>query len=84
MKRASAIKVVLSCTGLIGGEKRQKKQNHSNFIFSSEIRIFNIGGPVNQLIKKKAYDMFQVNQTLPFKACFSSLPSWSVKHIDNS
>jgi hypothetical protein len=27
---------------------------NSNFIFSSEIGNFNVGGPVNQLIKKKA------------------------------
>jgi hypothetical protein len=41
MKRASAIKVVLSCTGL-AGEKKNKK-NNSNFIF------------LNQLIKKRPY-----------------------------
>jgi hypothetical protein len=43
MKRA--IKVVLSCTGLAGKKKE-------NFFFFSEIGNFNIGGPVNQLIKK--------------------------------
>jgi hypothetical protein len=40
MKRASAIKV------------EKKKKSNSNFFFSSEIGNFNIGGPVNQLIKK--------------------------------
>jgi hypothetical protein len=49
MKRASAIKVVLSCTGLAG------KKTNSNFFFLSEIGNFNIGGPVNQLIKKRPY-----------------------------
>jgi hypothetical protein len=51
MKRASAIKVVLSCTGLAGNKnppKKRKKAN-SNFIFLSEIGNFNVGGPVNQL-----------------------------------
>jgi hypothetical protein len=49
MKRASAIKVVLSCTGL--AEKKKQFQ----FYFFSEIRNFNIGGPVNQLIKKRPH-----------------------------
>jgi hypothetical protein len=54
MKRASAIKVVLSCTGLAGNknQKKEKKAN-SNFFFFSEIGNFNVGGPVNQLIKKR-------------------------------
>jgi hypothetical protein len=44
MKRASAIKVVLSCTGLAGEKKIPIP------IFSSEIGNISIGGPVNQLI----------------------------------
>jgi hypothetical protein len=51
MKRASPIKVVLSCTG--SGGKKEKKKSNSNYFFSSEIGNFNIGGPVNQLIIKK-------------------------------
>jgi hypothetical protein len=47
MKRASAIKVVLSCTGLAG------KKQFPIFFFFSEIANFSIGGPVNQLIKKR-------------------------------
>jgi hypothetical protein len=35
-------------------KKKLKKKTHSNFIFFSEIRNLNVGGPVNQLIKKKA------------------------------
>jgi hypothetical protein len=52
MKRASAIKVVLSCTGLAGGRK------FPNF-FSSEI-----GGPVHQLIKKRPNLIFLVDMKL--------------------
>jgi hypothetical protein len=57
MKRASAIKVVLSCTGLAGKKTKKtikKKQKQFQFYFFSEIGNFNVGGPVNQLIKKKA------------------------------
>jgi hypothetical protein len=50
-ERASAIKVVLSCTGFAGKPPPPKK-NNSNFFVSSEIGNFNIGSPVNQLIKK--------------------------------
>jgi hypothetical protein len=54
MKRASAIKVVLSCTRLAGpGEKKKFQFPIPNFLFSSEIGNFNIGGPINQLIKKR-------------------------------
>jgi hypothetical protein len=57
MKRASAIKVVLSCTGLAGNKKnnnkKRKKEGQFQFYFFSEIGNFNVGGPVNQLIKKK-------------------------------
>jgi hypothetical protein len=54
MKRASAIKVVLSYTGLAGNKTPPKKnQKKEANIFSSEIGNFNVGGPVNQLIKKK-------------------------------
>jgi hypothetical protein len=52
MKRASAIKVVLSCTGLAGKKKTKKIPI---FFFLFEIGNFNIGGPVNQLIKKRPY-----------------------------
>jgi hypothetical protein len=52
MKRASAIKVVLLCTGL-AGKKRRKKIPIPIFFSSSEIGNFNIGSPVNQLIKKR-------------------------------
>jgi hypothetical protein len=41
MKRASAIKVVLSCTGLA-----EKKKPIPILYFSSEIGNFNVGGPV--------------------------------------
>jgi hypothetical protein len=54
MKRASAIKVVLSCTGLAGNKKKKrKKRSQFQFYFFSEIGNFNVGGPVNQLIIKK-------------------------------
>jgi hypothetical protein len=49
MKRASAIKVVLSCTRSAGNPTKKKNQ----IFFLSEIRNFNIGGPVNQLIIKR-------------------------------
>jgi hypothetical protein len=64
MKRASAIKVVLSCTGLAGNKnpknnKKKKKEKEKEkkpipILFFSEIGNFNVGGPVNQLIQKKA------------------------------
>jgi hypothetical protein len=54
MKRASAIKVILSCTGLEGKKKTIKKTKKKQFQFNffSEIGNFNVAGPVNQLIKK--------------------------------
>jgi hypothetical protein len=52
MKRASAIKVVVSCTGL-AGKKKERKKSQFKFYFFSEIGNFNVGGPVNQLIIKK-------------------------------
>jgi hypothetical protein len=53
MKRASAIKVVLSCTGLAGEKKEEEEKSQFQFYFFSEIGNFNVGGPVNQLIKKR-------------------------------
>jgi hypothetical protein len=44
MKRASAIKLVQ--------DRREKKEAIPIFFFRSEIGNFNIGGPINQLIKK--------------------------------
>jgi hypothetical protein len=35
-------------------KKKQKKIKQFQFYFFSEIGNFNVGGPVNQLIKKKA------------------------------
>jgi hypothetical protein len=64
MKRAGAIKVVLSCTGLAGNKKKRKRRKEKkpipNFIFLSEIGNFNVGGPVNQLIIKKRPYMWNI------------------------
>jgi hypothetical protein len=55
-ERASAIKIVLSCTGL-AGKKTPKKPNQFQFYFFSEIGNFNIGDSVIQLPdnKKRPY-----------------------------
>jgi hypothetical protein len=64
MKRASAITVVRSCTGLAGNKNPKRKKNKKRkrsqfqFYFFSEIGNSNVGGPVNQLIKKNGLNFF--------------------------